>query len=721
MKKIVLILTLLVVFSSRPALGAVWDYGIGVADTPATIDSSATGAAIDTAAREIKLPSTLGNLVSFWESGDLEYVVLTSSGARHYSFNGSSMVENQLLNASVSNPVSLAASNPFPDVIVADGTGIRHFSFGGSGMLENPALSVAGLTGVVTVGATGTNEVAALVGNAVQHYSFNGASMVRNSLLEPALSANPLSLALGSGGYDVAVLEANQVRWYCFTGSGMAENPALAVTGLNNPVALAVADPVSGYDLSVVEGNQVKSYSYTGGSMAYNSALSVTSGLTSPKAVAIRPGSFDRLIVDGNEVKYYSWTGSALVLNPSLSVTVSDIISGGNYAASAAAQSLAFDPGYNVSYVRVRSAHELPDQTSVTYSVTADGVNWVERWRVRGTPTGTVLEVFSGGSWLPIGSASDALPSADNAQLWANVQSGRAVKWKAVLATTNPAVTPRIATNPRGGVAVRWDTNSAPNPPGVSSSGGCYLTTTPTFTWTYSDPDGDSQGSCQVQVRTIGGILVYDSGRVYNSSHSFTLPTSAQPDVAGPLWSSGEYQFTVRVKVWDSNGFESAWSGDVGFCVVGFERPRVAEIVSPPAGQPAPDPLTPSTHVVIAPGTDASSLPRAKAGARVKVIVDSVGPLNSVAVEFPYGAYQSFKGDISQLNPAGSKVNRWTVDFWTDASVERCPSGTAVGMDWQGVSGAGNPRLKTPDYAAGVIQIQGTVLEDWFVILKGKD
>ncbi|MBC7106802.1 MAG: hypothetical protein H5T97_12790, partial [Firmicutes bacterium] len=190
---------------------------------------------------------------------------------------------------------------------------------------------------------------------------------------------------------------------------------------------------------------------------AYNSALSVTSGLARPAAVALRPGTCDRVILDGTQVRYYSFDGSQMIYNPALSVTVPDVAQSTNYRPSAQVVSLAKDPGASATHVRVRAYHVLPAGTSVTWSVTADGTNWVKKWRVRGTASGTVCEVSgdNGATWTPIGDASQASPAVDRAELWAEVAPGRAVRWKAELATSDPTKTPVVKAV--SGVAVAWE------------------------------------------------------------------------------------------------------------------------------------------------------------------------------------------------------------------------------------------------------------------------
>lgn len=733
---VVLLVILLVSLNPYPSQAAVWDYSISTTDTQGAVDVAATTAVVDTANREIKLPlKPAPDLVGFWESGEMDYVVLTTTGVKHYSFDGTQMRENTILNVSgLTNPMALAAGGTYPDVLVADQSGLKHYSFTGQDMVHNPYLSVVGLTGVMAMGTAG-QEAAALVDTQIQHYSFSGSSMVRNTVLEPLVNlTNPIDVALASGGYDTVVMEPNRVRWFSFTGSGMAENPALAVTGLINPVAFAIAKPQGGYDVAVVDGTQVKHYSFDGAVLRYNSVMSVTSGLTNPRTVAIRPGSYDRIIVDGNHLKYYQWNGTSLEYNANLSVTVNDLVQGAGFRHQAVVTSNAFNPGYNVTHIRVRAAHELPNNTMVTWSVTANG-DWFKRWRVRGTVSGTVLEVSpdNGNTWSSAGTSNDALPSVNSGQLWAQVTPGSAIRWKAELSTTDNNVTPKVATSPRGGVAVMMDTSSAPNPPALPDYGACFLTTTPTLTWTFTDPDpGDSQSAYHVQVvRASDMVLVLDSGKVVSGSGEYTVPTSNAPDVSGPLWASGTYQFKYRVKVWDQADLESSWSNWGDFCVNALERPRIALINTPPVGQVSPNPTIPSTHIVITPGMLVNQLPKAKAGASVTVLIDSIGPINTISWTFPYTGPQDSSINTpvrlpdgvlnNPLYALGSATNRWSIEFWTSPNLAVCPSGTVVQMTVSGSGAAGVAQLNAPPYADGVVVTLGSVYEDWFVVLQGRD
>lgn len=700
---------------------ASWQYGITTSDTPGAIDGSATSAIVDTINHEIRLPKYAPHAASFWPDGGSDYVVMAPGKVIHFSFDGTKMVENTILDVSTpSNPLAVASGDTYPDVVVATKDKLYHYSFTGTGMIENPALSVAGLAGAVAVGVR-EGEVAGLVGKSIKDFMFNGTAMVEVPYLEPSGLTNPLDFALTAGNYDMAVLDGNQVRYFNFTGSVLVENPTLAVTGLSSPVAVAAA---GGKDLAVVDGKQVKHFSFDGSTLRYNAALSVTSDLNNPVCVAVRPGTYDRIIIDGDQVKYYSWDGSKLVYNPNMSVTVAGLSTMGSYAPSASVISLAKDPGASSGYVRVRAYLNVPNNTSITFSVTADGVNWVKRWRVRGTATSTVAEISNdnGNTWTAVGDVSAVSPASVDTRLWAQVNPGRAVKWKADLVTSDPNVTPKIIAS--GEIAVVWDTDAKPNPPMINTQGTCYTTTTPTLTWSFSDPDpGDYQTAYRVQViRTSDSQLILDSGKVVGNSGQYTIPTSYAPDVPGLLWSSGDYQFKMRVMTWDQAGVASDWSNWADFCVVAFERPRIAGIVSPPQGQATPDPGNPATYIIITPGMTAASLPKVKAGAKVTLLVDSVGPLSSAMASFPYGSGQQATVGTPPAVVATNGVNQtWKIEFWTDPSLQVTPDGTVVQMQLSGSGGAGSAALNAPPYADGVVVTQGSVYNDWFVVLQGRD
>ncbi|BCV20311.1 hypothetical protein [Moorella sp. Hama-1] len=199
MRKIYLILAVLIgilFLGAGPANAASWQYGITASDTPGTIDSSATSAVVDTTNHEIRLPKSAPHAASFWSDGGPDYVVMAPGKVIHYSFDGTKMVENTILDVSLpSNPLALVAGDTYPDVVVATQNKLYHYSFNGSSMVENPALDVAGLAGAVAVGVR-QGEVAGLLGKSVKDYMFTGTGMVEVPKLEPSGLSNPLDIAL---------------------------------------------------------------------------------------------------------------------------------------------------------------------------------------------------------------------------------------------------------------------------------------------------------------------------------------------------------------------------------------------------------------------------------------------------------------------------------------------------------------------------------------------
>lgn len=720
--RIVLFLFAVIFYCRSPVFAQdSWIYGIST-DTTSVIDTAASNVHIDTALHEITLPNLAApNLLAISPEG-MEWAVLTNTGVKVFTFDGSEMRENTLLSIETTNPVGLALPLPYPSTVVADKTSIRQYLFDGSEMVEAPALGVAGLTNVVSVSSINNDTIAVLDGNTPKVYQFTGSNMTENTILEPQTPLdNPVALAMDSG-FNIAVLEQNRVRYFNYYGSGMIENPALEITGITNPKTFSMQDR----EIAIVQGTEVNHYSFDGNSMVSNSALSITSGLSDPKGVAIRPGSYDRVILDGDTVKYYNFDGTGLVYNPSLSKTVADIVNGGGYAESGVVQSLAVDPGVNADCVRVQAYHELPPGTSVTWSVTANNVDWVKKWRVTGTVDGTIAETSpdNGGTWEYLGTENDTRPGSNNELLWTSVLPGRAVKWRAVLATTDKNVTPKIYAV--SGVGVSWETDAIPSV-SLDPVPGWIYTTTPTFTWQFNDDDpGDFQSAFQLQVlRAEDNQVIYDSEKILSSDPEFRLPTSTEPDVPGPLWAANSYSFKVRVRVWDSKGVASEFCPEQGFKVLAFERPRIAEIVSPAEGQVAPVVDQPETHLLIQEGAIANSLPKTKAGGRVTLLVDSVGPINSQAEEIavlPYEGGIADLGDTKSANSLGSIRNTWTIPFWTIAKLDEVPNGTVVHLNLTatGIEG-GSTTFLVPPYADGVVRTEGSIYEDWFVIIQGSE
>lgn len=723
---------------SSEAASPSWEYRINPTDTPIMLDAAGTTAEVDTTNNEIRLPKYLPGAASFWPDGGPDFAALAPNKVIHFSYDQATgkYVENSFLSVNLpENPLAVIAVDPYPDMVVITKNNSYHFSFDGSGMINNPALAASGLAGVSGAGAR-ERDKAGIRGNAVEAYSFNGTSTVQDSSLEPAGPFNsPVDLAMYPDRRGIVVGERDKIRTFLYTGLSMLEVSYLSVdTGVNNLKDVSTGDS---FRIAAIVGSQQKEWGFdiTSLSMREIPMLGVSSGLGNPKCVSLRPGSYDRIILDGSEYRYYRWDGTGLVYDANLSVTVDGLDSLGFYSDSEIAISNTQDPGWDAGKVRVRAYHTLPEGTSATWSVTADGLNWVTRWRVRGTSAGTVAEISddNGHSWTEIGNASLCTPEPMNdtfTELYADTAPGRNIQWKVLLQTNDIYVTPVIAPSVSGGIAVKWESGNPPEQPEVTvpivGDGSCFTTPTPTIEWNYQDPDGDPQGAYRIHVkRKIDGTLIYDSGKVLSSNHLHQIPTSNTGDTPGVLWDSGTYEFTVEIKVWDSTGLESEWCPPAEFCVVAFDRPRIAEIVSPPAGQESPDPAVPSTHIVIEKGMSVENLPKTKAGARVKLLVDSIGPvtLPLTKAEFPYLAQTAtVKLPVINYYPDGNEVNRWEIDFWTNANLEVCPTGTVVEMQLSGDADAdGVAILNAPSYAEGVVQTQGSIYEDWFTVVQGRD
>jgi hypothetical protein len=122
---------------------------------------------------------------------------------------------------------------------------------------------------------------------------------------------------------------------------------------------------------------------------------------------------------------------------------------------------------------------------------------------------------------------------------------------------------------------------------------------------------------------------------------------------------------------------------------------------------------------MITEGMAQTQLPKTKAGGKVGVLLDSVGPLSTFTARFPYLSTEATVGSVSVVATNGTNQRR-LIEFWTDASLEVCPSGTLVKGEFSGSGAAGATNLNLPPYAAGVVVTEGSVYSDWFVVLQGR-
>lgn len=718
-----------------------WAYTISPTDTPGTIDAGVTSAIVDTERQEIRLPRNAASTVDFWPSGGSEYIVASGDEVVHFQWNGTEMVENPILNVPLAtSPLAVAAPAPFPDVAVVtvgeDGSGeLRHYSFDGSEMIRNPALEVAGLAGVVAISTRGGEDVAAVAEDSVHHFQYDGDGMARAPWLQPSGLSNPIALALRPDTLDIAVVDSDpgsgdqRVRFFGFTGAGMNEIPFLTITGLAQAKAIAYADTG---DVVVVTGDEVQHYTFDGTEMMKNTFLTITEGLINPTAVAVRPGSLDRIVMDGGQVRYFAWDGSQLVEDPDRSVSMESVPDLGRFAPYAVVQSLGYDPGVPADRLRVRADHVLEAGTQVTWLVTGDGETWVPRWRVSAAADGnTSCEITGdkGVTWQRIGNLATCTIAENRSELWTEVPRGQDVRWRAELKTMDGQHTAYVRSAPARSTAVLLEANARSDPPAaVPGPDGCYGTTTPRFEWVFSDPDPDDrQTAYQLQVFRLADNVdddpaIYDSGKLPGGEPNASVPATEAPDIPGYLWSSGTDEFVWRVRVWDAFDHSSNWSEPQPFCVIALERLRIAEIVAPPEGQVSPDPDDPSTYIVITPDMAVEDLPRVRAGARVRILVDGIGPITTFSARFPYShgngsEREATLGDASPTwdRPPGSETNCWTLDLWTEGRKDVVPDGTLVKADLEGDTEKG-PALLAPDAVSPYVT-QGSIYDPFAVIL----
>lgn len=421
--------------------------------TMSVLDWAKTSAALDTARREIRLP-TLPNTISFWPSGvsgGQDVSVLESNGVTVYSpASNGTYVPNPDLSFTFPTGTRVAglaaAGDIHPDVVVAlrdaGGERVVRYSYTGTGMKENPALSAAGFAELRSVGVQpGAPNFSVVDANTFRTFKPGASGMEEDAWFGiPTGLSGPIAAALNPTDFQVAVAEQDRVRFYKFSGSSMVEDPTLAITGL--AAARAVVWTATD-EVAVLDSVGLRRYEFNGAGFTEDTAVRVT-GLTDAWSVAVQPGTGDRFVVRADGIHVYAWDGTGYTEDPTRFIANQQAA---RYRAEAVAVRQPVPAAGTISSMRVTASYlfAAPPVASgrlVIWSVSANGgQSWIMRYRVR---PGPICEITNDGglTWLPTTSCG-----VNNPDLWVQippVDQGSQAAWKAVLVTDDQQATPVI-------------------------------------------------------------------------------------------------------------------------------------------------------------------------------------------------------------------------------------------------------------------------------------
>ena len=284
------------------------------------------------------------------------------------------------------------------------------------------------------------------------------------------------------------------------------------------------------------------------------------------------------------------------------------------------------------------------------------------------------------------------------------------------------------------------DNMDVPPCPGPIAVEDWVYTTTPTVEWYLpiiddEEPDNLYQQAYQFVVMAmdksgyrpalVTDIITESYDEPIEKIRSFTIPTSDSPNIEGPLYASGSYQFVVFVRVWDEEGNISEFSLGESFKVLAYERPRIEKIESTPSGMM-------NIPTMIQKNMEIGELLNAKAGTAITFLVDAVGPVENniksdedIAIFYYTDVtgkdYLMEKGIKKSLYPPSSPINRFSIVAWTPAPVALNREGSIVKTHLRGDSSIGGRTIFCiPSYADGIVKINNTFYEDWEVFLDGR-
>ncbi|OPX89921.1 MAG: hypothetical protein A4E53_01335 [Pelotomaculum sp. PtaB.Bin104] len=663
------------------------------------LDSPQTSAYIDTVNHWARLPDqSLSSAIAVVKDSP-GFVVATKEGIKlnEYDDSTGTMRPNNIFScpwATDSTGAAIRQDNLNIWGITPDS--LAYYRFNGSGMSNDPALKATGLNNVISVAGFQNRDSAILLQTTadkeakITRYDA-GANLTAVSSINPDIE-DPIAVSMVNDSPDFRLFTNNAVYYFAYDdATGLyVEDPANKITGFVEDITSGSSDDSGNSVLT----NSLDYYMNLDGGGAVRVDSFSPGPVVGAVSVSLRPDSYDQVFLDATgQVQWWTYDDVLDTMRRDFALEASGFNLNTGYVPHAEYLSKQINSINSYKLVRVVAIEDIPAGTTINYQVSVNGSAFIN------TP--------------------------NNA--WTTVPISNKFYLKVLLNTSDSTKTPFVRS------PLKLEVNTQPDQPILPVYGACFTTTTPELTWTFSDPDpGDIQGAYQVQIsRTANEADIFlDTGKVLSSEAKYDMQTSSNPAVPGPLWSSGVYQYKYRIKVWDNSDAESDWSNWGDFCVIAFERPRIAQIVNPPPGQFAPDPFDPTTHILITPGMTVAQLPRVEAGTKAVLLADTLGPLESFAAVFPYlglTAATNIPGILpdgitaNPLYPLGSAVNRWSVEFWTQASLEVCPTGTVVQMWLDGDSTAGAASLHAPAYADGVVVTEGSILDNWSVVLQGRD
>lgn len=667
------------------------------------------------------------SMSTFKDSGDI--ALLNGEGKFIISDNTNIVFETQL---NVAGPISLATGSGYHFSILS-GTKVEHYMYDGNSFNTIPILEVLvdeEITSPKSIAIT-DDTTYILDDDEVRAYSFDGVAMNYNVGLSVTGLVKPQAMAFNSKNNNLVVIDVNsdgvepyKTRYFMLSENGYVENLNLSVK-IDNLIS-------SG---SYAESGVLNLGSFTSSS-AYINLIRVRAYTETPKGTSIK----FQVSSSNDGVGVPIWKDAWVVSNTD-TVGVDGLLSKFN------------DDG----------------------STTIFGSN------EHGFPTFQNIEVdYGNDDGYEIGLDIDGNPiiidpSTYNNTLWTRLPkvepNGNIVNVRAILSTTDSSVSPKIfaplgVNNTKGildvdDVAIHIEANALPEKPtiidigpedpvppqtpGVGEMGfdpmpGWVYTTTPRLTWDFQDIDtGFGQSAYQVMLlaKGVGGWEIIDnSNLINNTENSYTVTTSYDNAINGTMWDSNAYEFGIAVRVWDDKGGISEFSEISTFKVLAFERPRIANIIYPPEdyeefGITAPKLDLIDSHKMIKNDDDIEDLSITKAGSQVTLLIDSVGPIESLPLENAFfyveigGVEHKLKmADSYYINPLGlnSNRNRWVFNFYTEAPIIDIPDNTLVKARIAGRGEIGGTTIfYLPNYSEGVIRTKGTIYSDWQVIIQGRD